>query len=60
MKYEARKRKTEVPPRGAPPEWQVTVRRARKEDGRYLIYYEFAPGPAVPEVELEPAEEATE
>ncbi len=46
-------------PGGVPPEWQVTVRRAEKEDGRYLIYYDFTPGPAVPEVELQPAEKAT-
>jgi hypothetical protein len=40
-----------------PPEWQVSVRHLLKEDGRYLIYYDFAPGPAAPEVELQSAEE---
>jgi hypothetical protein len=57
MKYRARKGKTQAPSPGAPPEWQVTVRRTRKEDGRYLIYYEFAPGPEAPQVELGPAAE---
>ncbi len=48
-------------PGGVPPEWQVTVRRIQKEDGRYLIYYEFAPSAAAPEVDLQPVEKtATE
>ncbi|MDI7276228.1 MAG: hypothetical protein QME94_09620 [Anaerolineae bacterium] len=47
-------------PGGVPPEWQVTVRRTLKEDGRYLIYYDFMPGPKAEEVELAPAQETAE
>jgi hypothetical protein len=35
-----------------PPEWQVTVRRITLEDGRYLIYYDFAPSSEAPEIKL--------
>lgn len=49
------------PPEPAvPPEWQVTVRRMTKEDGRYLIYYEFTPSPEAPEIALEGTPHATE
>lgn len=52
--------KTEVEeyPGGVPPEWHVTVRRTLKEDGRYLIYYEFTPSAEAAEVELQPQEHA--
>ncbi|MCL6431311.1 MAG: hypothetical protein K6V36_10725 [Anaerolineae bacterium] len=45
-------------PGGVPPEWQVTIRRTLKEDGRYLIYYDFVPGPQAEEVELKQPQEA--
>ena len=44
-------------PGGVPPTWQVTVRRTLKEDGRYLIYYDFAPSPTAEEVVIEREEE---
>ncbi len=47
----------EARPEEVPPEWKVTVRRTQKEDGRYLIYYEFEPGPTAPEVELQTEDE---
>jgi len=47
-------------PGGVPPEWQVTIRRTLKEDGRYLIYYDFVPSPQAEEVELERPREAAE
>ncbi|MGQ9684065.1 MAG: hypothetical protein ACUVX9_16155 [Anaerolineae bacterium] len=40
-------------PEQAPPEWEVTVRRVTKDDGRYLIYYEFQPSALAPEIELQ-------
>ncbi len=57
MTEEKREPAGEAYPGGVPPEWQVTVRRTVKEDGRYLIYYEFAPSPAAAETELQPAQE---
>ncbi len=47
-------------PGGVPPEWQVTIRRTLKDDGRYLIYYDFVPSPQAQEVELERPREAPE
>jgi hypothetical protein len=47
-------------PGGVPPEWQVTIRRTLKEDGRYLIYYDFVPSPKAEEVALERPREAAE
>lgn len=47
----------ETQPVAVPPEWKVTVRRIEKEDGRYLIYYEFEPSAEAPEIELQPQAE---
>ncbi len=58
MPEEKQEPEAEEYPGGVPPEWQVTVRRVEKEDGRYLIYYDFAPSPSVPQTELQPAEES--
>lgn len=55
MEDQAREPEAEERSKGVPPEWQVTVRRTLKEDGRYLIYYDFAPGTTAPEIELQPA-----
>ena len=56
MEKQAQKPEEQPPEEAVPPEWQVTVRRITKEDGRYLIYYDFAPAPEAPEIEIEPAE----
>lgn len=52
------KRAASAPAEKAPPEWQVAVRRITKDDGRYLIYYDFCPAPDTREDALQPAEEA--
>ncbi len=43
MKSKSQEPKAQPQEDTAPPEWQVSVRRVTKDDGRYLIFYDFAP-----------------
>lgn len=49
-----------VQDQATPPEWQVAVRRITKEDGRYLIFYDFAPGSSEAEMTPETVREGNE
>jgi hypothetical protein len=58
LKPENEHPENEAYPHDVPPEWTVTRRCIEKEDGRYLIYYDFRPSAQAPEVELQQSSSA--